>query len=347
VFDVAQSRSDLLANTAAAYWGAVAAKRTYGVYVDAEERGRVYLDTVQTLIDADKLPRSEISQVRANLASRAATRLAAQQQLLQAKQQLGVAMGLRGDEMLTVPDPSDSLPTEATHLVSTIDRGALTPWIDQALVRRADLLALKKRQSAATVLRAAAQNQLRAQLDMQVSTGYSGLGEGTGADRYFASPFVGVRGADVVGNIHYELPVGRRAAQGSFMEADSVVRQTERRIDEAARTITSDVIVAADAVRRAAERLQQSQLSVEYSRAALDNEREKLRLGVGSLIDVLTVEERLTNVLVFQVQSELAFAVSIAQLRRATGTIVAADKIVPDVDASVFLTLPASEPSRQ
>lgn len=340
VYDVSQSISDLLSRTADTYWSAVAALRNYTVYRNAEDRGRVYLETVQQLVDADRLPRSEISQVQANLASRAAARLAAQQQLSEAKQQLAIAIGLGGDQLLRVPDPSDALPTGEPQWTSSFDAAQLRSWIDQALVRRSDLLALKRRLTSATLLRGAAQDQFRPQLDLELSTGYSGLGEGTNANRYLAAPFVGIGGADAVANVRYELPFGRRAAQAALMEADSSARQVGYRIEEATRTITSDVITAADAVRHAAEQLQQAQLSVEYSQLALDNEREKLRLGVGELLDVLVVEERLTGVLSFAVQSELALAQSITRLRHATGTIVAPDTTGQDIDPKAFFTLP-------
>ena len=347
VLDVTQSISDLLFNTAGAYWNAVAALRLEAVYRNAEDRGRVYVETVQTLVDADRLPRSEISQVQANLASRAAARLAAQQRLSESKQQLAIAMGLGRDELWMLPDPSDALPADDSIQGLTLDDRMVRSWIERALTRRADLLALRKRQGSATVLRGAAQDQFRPQLDLQLTTGYSGLGEGRNPNRYFASPFVGVGGADAVANIRYQFPIGRRAAQAALMEADSNVRQTAYLIDEAIRTIASDVITAAEAVRHAAEQFRQARLSVEYSQLALDNEREKLRLGVGSLLDVLTVEERLTSVLSFGVQSELALAQSIVRLRHATGSIVAPDTTNQSLDPSVFMTLPEPVASLQ
>ncbi|MES1258456.1 MAG: hypothetical protein ABUS51_08495, partial [Acidobacteriota bacterium] len=64
------------------------------------------------------------------------------------------------------------------------------------------------------------------------------------------------------------------------------------------------------------------------------------RLGLSALIDVLTVEDRLTAALNNQVQARLSYAHSMVQLRLATGTIVARDQPVRDVDDSVFLHLP-------
>jgi len=83
---------------------------------------------------------------------------------------------------------------------------------------------------------------------------------------------------------------------------------------------------------------------VAWFQTSLDNEREKYRLGVGSLVEVLTVEDRLTGVLVAQVQAELSYAVALARLRHGTGTIVEPDKAAQKVDPAVFLGFPASLP---
>jgi outer membrane protein TolC len=116
--------------------------------------------------------------------------------------------------------------------------------------------------------------------------------------------------------------------------------QAGYRTQESARNITSSVIVAEASVRSAALQLEKVNESVALFRTALDNEREKFRLGVGSLVDVLTVEDRLNEVLVSQVQAELGYAVALARLRQGTGTVVEPDKAVQSVDPSVFLTLP-------
>ena len=74
--------------------------------------------------------------------------------------------------------------------------------------------------------------------------------------------------------------------------------------------------------------------------AALDGEREKYRLGAGQLVDVLTMEDRLTVAQQTLVSAELGYAQALTQLRFATGSIVAPDKAVQAVDREVFFTVP-------
>jgi outer membrane protein len=336
LLDLNQMISDLLFNTATSYWSAVAARRSLEVYREAETRGKVLLDTVQALIEADKTPRSDASEAQANLADRTASRIAAEEQLLEAKQQLAVAMGLGAETMVTAREATDALPVETTVPAAPDVQAA----IRDALSRRADYLATKKRQAEADILTVAAKNQLKPQVDLQFSTGYSGVKDGLRPDQYLLSTIGGVHGLDASGGIRYQFPLQNRAAEGGLLQARSAALQAAYRSQDSARTIASAVIVAEQSVRSAALQLDKENQSVALFRTALDNEREKFRLGVGSLVDVLTVEDRLNGVLVEKVQAELGYAVALARLRSSTGTIVEPDKAVQRVDPSVFLTLP-------
>jgi outer membrane protein TolC len=96
-------------------------------------------------------------------------------------------------------------------------------------------------------------------------------------------------------------------------------------------------VIALEGLRNAARQLTAVGESVRQFNTALDNERAKYRLGVGSLVDVLTVEDRLTGVLTSQVQAELLYAIAIARLRQATGTVVEPDKTAQSIDPAIFL----------
>ena len=56
-----------------------------------------------------------------------------------------------------------------------------------------------------------------------------------------------------------------------------------------------------------------------YYQAALDGEREKYRLGLNSLVDVLTVEDRLTTGVLAEVNARLAYALALVQVTAVDG----------------------------
>ena len=124
------------------------------------------------------------------------------------------------------------------------------------------------------------------------------------------------------------------------MVAQSNVRQAELRTLQTSQVIMASVITAVGGVRNAALQLQRAQKAVAASQAALDGEREKYRLGVGQLVDVLTMEDRLTVAEQSLVSAQLGYALALTQLRFATGSIVEPDQTVQSVDRDIFFSVP-------
>jgi outer membrane protein TolC len=324
-FDLSQAVSDLLAGTATSYWQLTGALRLLAVAASSEQRGAVFLENVRDLIAADRIPRSEINQVRANLADRTATRIAAEQDVVASRQALALAMGLGPEQMTALTDPTDDFPEASLAALSGSRSETARQYLVLALTRRADYLSAQKRVAAARALIPAAKNQTEPAVDLTFSTGYTGLQKGAAPTSSLASLYAGVNGVNAVGGVRYQSAPANNAAQGRLAQAEVAVRQADLAVTDLARSISASVTVAVDGLRNAAARLQKSTESVAAFRVALDAEREKYRLGFGSLVDILTTEDRLTSALEAQVSAELAYALALAQLRHATGTIVDPD----------------------
>jgi outer membrane protein TolC len=73
---------------------------------------------------------------------------------------------------------------------------------------------------------------------------------------------------------------------------------------------------------------------------AMQGAREKLRLGAGSVIDLLTVEARLTTSQLELVNANLAYALAIVRLRYTTGTMLGPDPRHPSLEHDVFFQAP-------
>ena len=131
----------------------------------------------------------------ANLADRTSSRIQAEQAVLDAQQNLALAMGLTTKEITTFPQTTDALPDWTGTAVPTVSPSLIQSCVDRALQGRGDLLAAEQHARSAEVLIPAAKNQLRPQLNLNLSVGYAGLLEGTNYLRVFGSPFnnVGVR----------------------------------------------------------------------------------------------------------------------------------------------------------
>jgi len=340
LLDLNSAIAELLSNTANSYWNAVAAMKGLDVLRSSEERGNAFVENVRALIDADKVPRNEINQVLANLANRTADRISAEQQVVEARQGLANAMGLPYDQMPSIGDPTDELPDDTKISMLPTDVNALRTYIERSLASRPDLLASRKRVEAARVLTVAARNQLLPQVNLVLSSGYSGLKEGRRPDQFLASTVLGVGGPDAAAGIQYQFPLANNFAQGQLVQAEAGVKQAQLRVDDISRSISAGVAVALNGVQAAKSRLDKARESVDYYQTALNGERDKYRLGIGSLVDVLTIEDRLTNATVGLVQAQLAFARVLIDFRFATGTIVAPESFSQSITNDVFLTLP-------
>jgi outer membrane protein len=334
--DLSQMVSDTLATAAIRYWTFVAADATVALYKDAEDRANSVLGNSQELVNADRLPANDLNQARANLASRVASRVGAEQNLLLAKQQLVLVMGLGAEQILALPAPAQDIPAS----VSNFDPMLMADYLKLANTARADVLAAQLRVDSNLVLQGAAQNQVKPQLDVSGTVGYTGLREGTNGFDYPASLFSAPKGADFTIGIVYNQSPANNAAKGRVQSAVALTRQSEVTLSETARNAATSVVVAFEGVRNTLLQLQKAQESVRDYQAALDGEREKFRLHRNSLVDVLTVEDRLTDGVVNEVNARLAYATALVQLRQATGTIVNAGQDVLQVDPHIFSELP-------
>jgi len=109
---------------------------------------------------------------------------------------------------------------------------------------------------------------------------------------------------------------------------------------ELERNIASNVVTAITTLSNSIAALQKAREAVSYYRIALDQEQERFRLGLNSLVDVLTLEDRLTSALSQGVSAQLNYAVAIANLGLATGTIVDPNERTHTVDMNKFTQPP-------
>ena len=338
--DLTQESADLVLSTALSYWQYVVSLRQLEIITASETRARGFVGGVTTLAQADRLPRAEINQAQANLDSREAGRIAGEQQVLEARVGLALVMGLAPEQMPELPLPADQLPDGVGETPPSLASDRLRALIDQALARRADYLAAEKKKDAADLLRRAAGSGLRPQLDLTLSGGYTGLLQGRRPDQFLGSALTRPAGPDVLIGLRYSLSRANNLAIGQLEEATATYRQADLLGAERARVIAGDVVNAVTAVSNGLRRLNKARDAVAGYQAALDGESDKLRLGVGSITDILTVDGRLTEALLDLVRAQQAYAASVVQARWATGTLVSPDRVAQAPDRVVFYQPP-------
>jgi outer membrane protein len=339
--DVRHTTAVLMTRVVSSYWDLVAAQRRLTVAVEAAERGERLVESMRALVAGDQIPRAELASATANLAARIASRFTAEQGEIEARQQLLLDMGL-GSNSLPATVGLDDFPPLTPLPPGFGDAATVDRLVRAALDHRGDYRAAQLRLKAAQVVRDVATNALQPQVDLTVDVGYTGISQGGLLARYFAGLGTQVRGPDVTTGIKYTFPAENRFARSQLAAADAEYRQAQLKLADVERSITSAVVSAISGVGNSIQRLQKAHEAVEAFEAALEGERDKLALGVGSTVSLLTIEDRLTAASSNEVAAWQAYGRALVELRFATGSLVPLDDSsgAQTESVSTFTTLP-------
>jgi len=343
-YDLNYTTSQSILTTVNEYWNTVAAMDNLEIADKAETRARYMLEKTKILVDAGEQPASDISKLAANLHGKTSTRINKTQGLFEARQTLGLAMGLRFDEIVATPLPSEPL--------LNIDDADLNKMpiaqdlIDIGLERRADLIALKKEQESANVLMVGAHRNLKPQLDLDLSAGYIGLNENTRRQRNFKQYASAINereaGLNFSAMFSLEWPVLNDFRRGTYVRREAQNERAMISTNNLNRQIVSKVVVAMSDVIQSAAELKKAHESVLVYQTAVEKERLKLKLGESTIIDLIDVDDRLTTAMETEVSARLSYAKSLVQLRFETGTILSPDLKNISVSMKELTTVPSA-----
>lgn len=332
-----QAAAGTVVEVVAAYWEYVAAAERARVYAESEERAQLMVEETQVLVAADERPASDLNQLRANVASKRMSRIAAEQGVVEARRRLGLAMGLGPAEVWALAPPADSLPLPEPV---SVDSAAARRLVDAALANRADLAAARQESRGAEELLRAARDDLRPQLDLSVGFGYAGLETGRGLGEWVSPLYRNVPGMNTTVQLSYRLPVANSEAQGRAMQR-SALAQRQRIVErDLGREIATGVTLAVEALQRSSLSAAEAGAAVELYRVTVANEREKHRLDAATLFDVILAEDALTSAGLGQVSARLGYALAVAGLRYETATLLGWEDGRPLVRADDLLRIP-------
>lgn len=304
--------------TIAAYWNYVGAERSLEIVKESEARAKELVDKTTKLIEGGEKPRADLDQLVANLADKTSSRIRAEQTLTESKQTLGFAMGIPFEEIDQLPLPSDPFPEPTENPYPKADEK--DRLIKTAIQRRGDLNESRFKEKSAEILLTSAKNGLLHKLDLNFSAGYSGLDEGTGANAFVDSFEENVSGFNSKVGVSYEWPFANESARGQYMQSKATYQQRKIQTYDLQRKISSRVATAILALKRSSQELTSSIQAYTMYAKAVKSEKEKLRLGMSTFIDVIDIEDRLLSTKLNHVSAHQRYATALAQLRFETGS---------------------------
>ena len=159
-----------------AYWRYFAARERLRTYIESAERAQRLVGETEVLIRADERPASDLDLVAGNRAQKLTVVNVARQTLLDAKYDLGIAMGLRAGAIRTLGAPLTTFPETAIDCRSAFEPEARAAAVRSALAGRRDLAALRARRAGARLAWEGVLKDLRSRWDVVTRVGYTRVG---------------------------------------------------------------------------------------------------------------------------------------------------------------------------
>jgi len=317
------TNSQTVLGTTIAYWGYVGARKNLEIARAAENNADILLQQVRKLVAADEIPASEIDFAVGSRSDRSATRISAEQALVDARRVLARQLGLTGEEMSKLPPAADDFP-DLTTVNLDIDRDT-DRLVKRALERRADLEANRTLLQATGRLVLAARNNLKPELDLSAGFSYAGLSEGSQFTSLEKSFYSNRYGPSFNISLSLQWPVGNSQANGLLVAQLAQEQQAEITVHDLESTIASNVTTQVRGLLHSVAQLREGIESVRRYTTSVQNELTKRRLGNATLLDVVNMQDRLVSAQFSETQQRQAYANAIAQLRFETGSLVRRD----------------------
>lgn len=341
VEDLVQASANAVIGVTQSYWELASRIKRIEILKASESRAEGLVAEITKLVAADQIPGAELDLAQASAAEKRAARFAEEQAFQIAWNALGRLLHADTGEATIESLSIDSLPVIDQQAFALAD-GAVQRRL-AAPDRRADVRAARLRERAAYLQRLAAENGLKPQVDMIVATTTNGLAEGTstlalgpalGLSRPLPSLSVGVE---------LRVPFENNAARGLLLSQESAHGRSIVRMRDAERSVGPLVVTAASTLRRIAQRHRDTLAAADRYAVAVKNEYVKRRLGLSTLIDVISVQDRLDSAQLLLLQLRQEYAVALAQLLFENGELIRRDGDAYRVDMP---TLTGAEPVR-
>ena len=320
MYQLRQTVATSIQEVASDYWDYVAAYRVITILQQAEERAGLLLKNEEQLVASGEHPPAELKKLEANLASATTARLSAERSLVQVRRSLGLAMGLRWQEITTLAAPSDELASIAEDSLPSPE--AIARLIEHACRQRPDRLAQVAALRSAGALTRGAQRGLDPQLDLELDLGYSGLSQAAGATPLITPLADGIGGVNFTGQLSFSYPTRNNAARGALKQREAAMKRAELSLQDLERHVGANVALTVAELRSELQVWKTAETTAQSYRAAAVNEQKRLRAGLSTIFDVLLTQDRLTSAEIGVLQQRSLIAKSLVKLRYETGTLL-------------------------
>ena len=339
---LAQQVAAVVRDTASSYWQLVAAAQRLQIARDSLQRQQQIGELTDALVQADQSPRSEIARAAASGAEAQARVIQAESALVSARFALAQVMGQRADTLDEAPFPNNGFPPLAE--LPKLDAVALLELEQRSLRRRSDFSAAILQSESAEVLSTAARVELAPKRDLTFGLFATGVAEDSSVGTALKDAVTGKYTLPSFSlGYNYERPWRNDAPLGQLAQSEAFLKQRVLLRDDLARRLRAGIALSLERLQRARAQVTYLQDATQLYLQSVTNERERLRTGSSTLIDLLLTEERATNVLFSMIAAEAAYASALVELRFATGILLSRDQQTVQLDEKSLVTISVDE----
>jgi len=335
---VTHAAAEAVFKTTTSYWQLLAAQQRVDILARSVELQRQLVEMTQALIDAQEMPRAELPRALAGEANARSQYESARRDLVKARLELALAMGVAVESETNAPlaeGPFPPIPDDAA--VGALDGTALTLG---ALDRRYDSRSALVSVEARKIETRGALLDEKGKLDLGLNLSSRAIGEDSFSNMSdtWAEPSwrVRVQGEHVFGN---NERVGRYEQSAARMDQQAI------QSGDLDRNIKLNVVLAYSSLEEAIARYREADRAAQLFQETVNAEFEKLRLGSSTLIDAIQTEQQKTQAELSVVAALQEFAALLAKLRFESGTLVEPAETGYLVDEARLLSLPVTTAS--
>lgn len=338
--DLVHAISSVIRDVTQFYWFYLSKLKILDIQENAVKRTQQQLDDTQRLVDRDERPRSDLEQIKALLATRKGDLALLKQAKQRAQQDLAILLGIPFQQFNRLEYLADDFPE--TQLVDLSEELKL---VEMAKDMRWDLQAMHDRIKGSKILLDAAKNGMLPRFDLSLFVGYRGLDVG-GSNESAAITAFGERvtGPNASVGLTYEWNFQRNRARGNIVSANAIYQQGLYQRDFLIRSISSEVSLAWNALKRFEIQLNYALSALQSVRLALANEQVKLSRGMATVLDTIVLENQLIDAEKNTIAIQTQFANAIVELRFQSGLLIEQVTDTVRVSLNTVTTPPSVHP---
>lgn len=318
-----------------AYWTCVGAAETLDILRAWEKQAEDMEAKVTSLSHAKLFSMAYVEQAQSYSREKKTRRVNAELDEYKARQALGVAMGISGENLVSPPMPAEKFPQlNAPDLPEATQYNEVIRF---ALDHRQDVKAAQSTQEALAILSQAARHDLRPRVDLSLRLSYDGIDHGRRPQSFLTNSHDGLT---VMGGLSMDFPVENRVQSGQLKERLALENQASLAREQLSQTVASDVMVALQEVARTFEAYTVSLDAEKYYAQAVDKERKRFLLGDSNFVDVITIEDKFRDAQLETISARQAHLIALAKLRYATGTLVGGEAAQGSISVNSLTSVP-------